>query len=476
MHQQAADQLRASARDADRIVAPFLSLVNHIMDQLTPDLVVREGEAPIHAVCADLRHTLNSLDHSTGKLLHDVFSLNLSGLAHDAEEEGKELSRLVGDALAGLAVVEPALAQWAAETAQVMDWLSNQGARLLNNVADHVLNIEDLFTAAAILYDPNALPRERLGAVFLIACTLYQDLTLFCPEADILNFAMHGVFEAIGKTVLKDLLEEGGKLLLEGSAKGLRKFLALFSRSAEEEGAQRAEQEGLHAAEEGASHGLTGGDPIPQGDRPGENFVVDSQGRSYSVPSNYRPRFGNQVSADFERAQEFRQEIIDSFISQIPSNISKEERDELIRGIERDWSWRNHNVCFVRYKLEDGTTGEILAISGVESPRGALAVANNERKFLPTAFQFTDSGRVNLPLSDSEDKALHALASELDRLQEQGSGPKVVQVYLYSEREPCPSCLGIIQQFEQRYGIKVDVNFDFEYIGPPRQVLSNAVP
>ncbi|MBX5450408.1 deaminase domain-containing protein [Thermogemmatispora sp.] len=481
MHQQAADQLRASARDADRVIAPFLSLVNHIMDQLTPDLIVREGEAPIHAVCADLRQTLDHLDHTTGNLLQDVFQLNFSGLVHDAQEEEKELGRLLGDALAALAVVEPALAQWAAQTQQAMTWLTNQGARLLNNVADHVFSIEDFFNAAAILYDPNALPQERLGAVFMIAFTLYQDITLFCPELDIFNFAMRGVFKVLEKTILKELLEAGSKLILEGAEKGLQKFLALFSREAGEEGAQGAEREALHEAEQQAANEAEQQARPGPGGNDGNRFISDSQGNSYEVPHQYRARYGNQVSADFEEAQKFRNGIVEAY----------RQAGRYSNRVVRDWSWPRRNVCFIRYELEDGTHGTTWAISGENSPvshiptegprpyiqiQSAPAVADNERLFNPTDFQFADTGNIQHPLYDSEDKALHQLARQLDRMQQQGSSSKLVQVYLYTEREPCPSCSNIIKQFEDRYSITVDLHYDFEYIGPSRNPSTDAAP
>jgi filamentous hemagglutinin len=58
-----------------------------------------------------------------------------------------------------------------------------------------------------------------------------------------------------------------------------------------------------------------------------------------------------------------------------------------------------------------------------------------------------------LRATDSEYKALSELARRLD----EGGWPKVGVVYLFTEREPCSSCAGVIAQFEERFPLVVVV-------------------
>ncbi|WP_376794857.1 hypothetical protein [Thermogemmatispora sp.] len=318
LHEQGAQLVRDAAHLTDSLIGPYLTLVNHIMDRLTPDLIVREGESPIHAVCEDLRRTVHEIERTGGQFFSDIFHLHFSAALTDVQQEASELGHLVGDALAALAAVEPVLARWAAQTQEEVFRIFNQGDRLLNSIIDQVFGISDIMGSVAILCDPNALPQERAMAIGMIALTAVLDITMFIPGADIGSLAMKGVFKLAEKTLLKDLLETGVKDLLEkGLQEGLSKLLGkagpesehlldrLFS-GAEGKEATRVEEELIKDDANGIIHlegdgppGRGNGLPIGNDDNPGwksarmnpqqiryTQSTIRSRGPGYTVMDN----------------------------------------------------------------------------------------------------------------------------------------------------------------------------------------------
>jgi hypothetical protein len=72
-----------------------------------------------------------------------------------------------------------------------------------------------------------------------------------------------------------------------------------------------------------------------------------------------------------------------------------------------------------------------------------------------------DPSTNRLMKTDAEYKALSALAARLDAT----AGQKIGVVYLFSELQPCASCVSVVAQFEERFPM-VSVVIDFDHPFP----------
>lgn len=120
-----------------------------------------------------------------------------------------------------------------------------------------------------------------------------------------------------------------------------------------------------------------------------------------------------------------------------------------IMSLRRQYSigW-NRNVATANYNI-GGNTGTLNAVSG-EAPRGGQFVeVVGERIFV------TEATRA----FDTEVKILESLATRF------ASNPSVKgTITLFTERPPCPSCLGVIQQFEAMFA-NIDIKILSEIFG-----------
>ncbi len=206
VHQTGANLLRDAAHLVDPLLGPYIDILNWIMQRLTPGLIVREGESPVHAVCEDLRQTVRSMLHSGGSFFSDLFHLNFSAVAQDAENEFKGLERLAGDALAMIAAVEPVMAQWAARTQELIFWVINEVQRIIDGIIDWLFNVSDIANQIAILSDPNALPQEKALAAGMLVFNVVLDITMFIPGADIGSLGLKGLLKLLERFGLRELL------------------------------------------------------------------------------------------------------------------------------------------------------------------------------------------------------------------------------------------------------------------------------
>src|SRR5262249_5561916 len=97
---EAAQGVRMATHWLEPILTPYFDLIQGAVDQLTADIVVRQGQSAVQAIFDDLRRQVNRAEHDAGSFFSDVFHLHFSAALHDAEDEGKALLHMVGDALA----------------------------------------------------------------------------------------------------------------------------------------------------------------------------------------------------------------------------------------------------------------------------------------------------------------------------------------------------------------------------------------
>lgn len=128
-----------------------------------------------------------------------------------------------------------------------------------------------------------------------------------------------------------------------------------------------------------------------------------------------------------------------------------------LRKIYLDKPVRKSNVAILELHLTNGTIIGTGATSKLKSPTPKPKKQSEGGQFQPTIDPY--SGRIMD--TDAEYKALSALAETLENVH-----PEIRQgiVYLYTEKRPCNSCLGIIKQLERKFpAIKIEVFWDYPY-------------
>jgi hypothetical protein len=111
---------------------------------------------------------------------------------------------------------------------------------------------------------------------------------------------------------------------------------------------------------------------------------------------------------------------------------------------------KGQNIGFADFNIE-GTVGESIGVSGRKSPSGTAPVPEN--RFF-TTYEVGGYSRE----FDTEVKILEEIAHKFAN--QPGTYNNIRgQVNLFSERPPCESCQGVIQQFQQMFpNIQVIVN------------------
>jgi hypothetical protein len=182
-YNKGAELVRDAARIVDSVVNIYFDIVKWVLDRVTPNIIVQEGEAPIRAAFDDLRSTINRVTRDAGGFLGDLFHLDFSGALHAAEDEAKAIAHMAGDAIAIIADVEPILCQWAVELMYAVNWCFNQVNALTLKLEDWVLGISDIASEAAVLSDPNATTAEKALAGSLLVINVGLDILMFIPGA-----------------------------------------------------------------------------------------------------------------------------------------------------------------------------------------------------------------------------------------------------------------------------------------------------
>lgn len=128
-----------------------------------------------------------------------------------------------------------------------------------------------------------------------------------------------------------------------------------------------------------------------------------------------------------------------------PSGINAAEGARLTRSIRASLKIEGRNVAIAEARIE-GSRRLVTGVSGKASPPGTVPA--------PSSPQFTTraSGAMTRAF-DSEVKILEDIAKDLPP-NARGT------ISLYTERAPCFSCQGVIQQFQSRFpGIKLNVTY-----------------
>jgi len=126
-----------------------------------------------------------------------------------------------------------------------------------------------------------------------------------------------------------------------------------------------------------------------------------------------------------------------------PEGIPPEEGARLTQAARDTYDIKGRNVAVAETNI-DGSSQMLTSVSGKASPEGTVPA--------PTDPLFTTkpSGAMTRAY-DSEVKILEDVAKDL-KPDSQGT------ISLYTERPPCPSCRGVIQQFQDRFpGVQVIV-------------------
>jgi hypothetical protein len=107
--------------------------------------------------------------------------------------------------------------------------------------------------------------------------------------------------------------------------------------------------------------------------------------------------------------------------------------------------------------LDNGVIFGIGATSRAKSPITIPLSKSQGGQFEPIIDSY--SGRIMD--TDAEYKALSAIAETLEKI---FNSLKEGKLYLYTEREPCESCQGIIEQFKNKFPkIEIIVFWDYPY-------------
>lgn len=115
------------------------------------------------------------------------------------------------------------------------------------------------------------------------------------------------------------------------------------------------------------------------------------------------------------------------------------------------------NVSVIEVHLNHGVSFSVGATSRAKSPVAIPKSKSQGGQFKPIVDSF--SGRIMD--TDAEYKALSAIADTLDGFD---VSLREGKLYLYTERKPCESCKGIIQQFKAKYPkISIKIYWDYPY-------------
>ena len=126
-----------------------------------------------------------------------------------------------------------------------------------------------------------------------------------------------------------------------------------------------------------------------------------------------------------------------------------------IRKIYLGKPYPKANVAIIELHLDNGVVVGTGATSRKESPTPKPKSQSEGGQFQPTKVI------TYLRNEDAEYKALSALAETLENI---NSETIIGKLYLYTERQPCESCSGIIQQFKKKFsGITIEVFWDYPY-------------
>jgi hypothetical protein len=177
--------IKSAAEVADMALGgPLMDLAENVLNKLSPDIVVRQGESAVSAIMDDMRQTFHELLHQSGSIFGDVVHGHFNEALHDTTGALGGLAHLVGDIFALLDVVETILGRWAGEVMEALNVLNNRLESVLFFIEDKLFGFSDIDENTAILVDPNSTGIEKGIAAASITITAVGDVMLFIPGAE----------------------------------------------------------------------------------------------------------------------------------------------------------------------------------------------------------------------------------------------------------------------------------------------------
>ncbi|MGZ0050582.1 deaminase domain-containing protein [Brevibacillus gelatini] len=168
-----------------------------------------------------------------------------------------------------------------------------------------------------------------------------------------------------------------------------------------------------------------------------ESFAVGAAlGGVFSVGTSWLAKGAERVSGALKRGASSKVEGTGQGVG-IGSRTVEESLEKINEIRKANKIGGKRNIAFAEYEI-NGSTGEIIGVSG-KAERAGTAGVPNQRKFETIT---TPDG--NPRTLDAEVKILEELASQLSS---NASG----KVHLFSELPFCQSCLGVIKQFKEQF-------------------------
>lgn len=257
LYNEAAQAIRTAAHWIDPVLNVAFDLLQWAVDQLTADIIVRQGQSAVQAIFDDLRNQINRAESDAGNFFGDLFHLNLGAALHDAEDEGKALLHIAGDALAMVATVEPLLCQWAEDIFQAVNWCMNQVQSVLLGIVDWVFSLSDIVSEVVVFTDPNSTDLEKWIAGGELVLNVGLDIIMLIPGAQEaifgrlieklgIKFAAEWLAKKIAETlVAKVIADIIAKFLESEGAQLARQMVDALIKQAVEKGLSQIEASGL---------------------------------------------------------------------------------------------------------------------------------------------------------------------------------------------------------------------------------------
>lgn len=233
-YETCARDIRLAGQEIEHLIGPFLDIVQWVVDRLTPDIVVQQGESAVHAVFSDMLAQLHREEHDVSGFFGSIVHLHFGAAIHDAVDGVKGLAHLGGDVFALAASIEPILCQWAANIYQAVNWLLNKLNSWGLAAENWLFGLSNIADDTAVFVDPNSTNGEKWLAGIDMGVNVVLDIGMLIPGADIFSLAGKGGFKLLEKFGLKEAEALIIKALEKATLKELRqkivqKILSLFT-------------------------------------------------------------------------------------------------------------------------------------------------------------------------------------------------------------------------------------------------------
>lgn len=207
LYETCARDVRQAGQAIEHLIQPFLDVVQWVLDRLTPDIVVQQGESAVHAVFNDMLAQLRREEHDASGFFGSIVHLHFGDALHDAVDGVKGLAHLGGDVLALATAVEPILCQWAADVYQAVNWLLNKLNSWSLAVEDWLFGLSNIADDTVVFVDPNSTDGEKWLAGIDMGVNVVLDIGMIIPGADLFALAGKGLVKLLEKWGLRELID-----------------------------------------------------------------------------------------------------------------------------------------------------------------------------------------------------------------------------------------------------------------------------